>query len=85
LHPEGVDKLSQSLYHWYARPPYPTLEGIAAILEQIAEGGDDRARAARPEDFVDTRFLDQLQAAGWFAQWDRQYPPAQWASEGGRW
>jgi len=75
--PAALTETYERYINWYTRPPYPTLPGIAAILEQIAESGDERARTARPEDFVDTRFLDQLQAAGRFAQWDRQYPPAQ--------
>jgi NitT/TauT family transport system substrate-binding protein len=46
-------------------PPkqYPTLEGIKNILETVAET-DPKARAAKPEDFVDMRFVKELDESG---------------------
>ncbi len=46
-------------------PPkqYPTLEGIKKILEPLAET-DPKAKAAKPEDFVDTRFIKELDDSG---------------------
>ena len=46
-------------------PPkqYPTLEGIKNILESLAET-DPKARAAKPEDFVDIRFIIELDETG---------------------
>ena len=46
-------------------PPkqYPTLEGIKNILEPLAET-DPKAKAAKPEDFVDVRFLRELDESG---------------------
>jgi NitT/TauT family transport system substrate-binding protein len=46
-------------------PPkqYPTLEGIKNILEPLAET-DAKAKAAKPEDFVDTRFIKELDESG---------------------
>jgi len=46
-------------------PPkqYPTLEGIKNILEPLAET-DPRAKAAKPEDFVDIRFIKELDESG---------------------
>jgi NitT/TauT family transport system substrate-binding protein len=46
-------------------PPkqYPTLEGIKNILEPLAET-DPKAKAARPEDFVDMRFVKDLDDSG---------------------
>jgi hypothetical protein len=38
---------------------YPTLEGIKNILEPLAEK-DPKARAAKPEDFVDMSFIKDL-------------------------
>ena len=50
-----------------------TLRGLQTILDVTAEE-EPRGRAARPEDFVDTHFLDRL-AAGQLQSWERQYPP----------
>jgi ABC-type nitrate/sulfonate/bicarbonate transport system substrate-binding protein len=46
-------------------PPkqYPTLEGIKNILEPLAET-DPKAKAAKPEDFVDMRFIKELDESG---------------------
>jgi NitT/TauT family transport system substrate-binding protein len=46
-------------------PPkqYPTLEGIKNILEPLAET-DPKAKAAKPEDFVDVRFIKELDESG---------------------
>ncbi len=71
--PEALVETYERYIHWYARPPYPTMRGLQTILDQLAEGGDERAASARPEDFVDTRFLDQLTTAGRFQSWEQQY------------
>jgi ABC-type nitrate/sulfonate/bicarbonate transport system substrate-binding protein len=39
--------------------PYPTLEGIQAALDFLADK-EPKARQARPKDFVDTSLLDEL-------------------------
>jgi hypothetical protein len=46
-------------------PPkqYPSLEGIKNILEPLA-ATDPKAKAARPEDFVDMRFIKELDESG---------------------
>jgi hypothetical protein len=47
-------------------PPkqYPTLEGIKNILEPLAEK-DPKAKAAKPEDFVDMSFIKELDQSGY--------------------
>ena len=52
-------------------PPkqYPTLEGIKTILDQLGQK-DPKARAAKPEDFVDTRFVEEFDKSGFI---DRLY------------
>jgi NitT/TauT family transport system substrate-binding protein len=75
---EDAEALEETYAHYralYAMPPYPTLAGLQTIVDILGKG-DERARGARPEDFVDTRFLDALQSAGQFQAWERQYPPA---------
>ena len=42
---------------------YPTLEGIKNILEPLAEK-DPKAKAAKPEDFVDMQFIKELDESG---------------------
>jgi ABC-type nitrate/sulfonate/bicarbonate transport system substrate-binding protein len=42
---------------------YPTLEGIKNILEPLAQT-DPKAKAAKPEDFVDMRFIKELDESG---------------------
>jgi len=46
-------------------PPkqYPTLEGLKNILESLAEM-DPKAKVAKPEDFVDIRFIKELDESG---------------------
>src|SRR5499433_3066140 len=46
-------------------PPkqYPTLEGIKNILESLAET-DPKAKAAKPDDFVDMSFIKELDKSG---------------------
>ena len=51
----GDDKLSPK--------QYPTLEGIKNILVPLGEQ-DTKAKAAKPEDFVDMRFIKELDESG---------------------
>jgi LysM repeat protein len=49
--------------------PYPTLRGIQVILQELAPK-DPKAKAARPEQFVDMSFVKELDASGFI---DRLY------------
>ncbi len=42
---------------------YPSLEGIKNILEPLA-ANDTKAKAAKPEDFADMRFIKELDEMG---------------------
>ena len=42
---------------------YPTLEGLKTILDQLALK-DPKARAAKPQDFVDARFVEEFDKSG---------------------
>ncbi|MBI4528214.1 MAG: ABC transporter substrate-binding protein [Deltaproteobacteria bacterium] len=46
-------------------PPkqYPTLEGLKTILDQLAQK-DPKAKAAKPQDFVDNRFIEEFDKSG---------------------
>ena len=45
------------------RKQYPTLEGIKTILDQAALK-DPKAKAAKPSDFVDARFVEEFNKSG---------------------
>ncbi len=45
------------------RVPYPTVESVRTVLEWLGEG-DPKAKAARPEDFIDPRFLREIEEGG---------------------
>ncbi len=43
---------------------YPTLEGLKAIIDPLAET-DAKAKSAKPEDFVDSSFIRELDQSGY--------------------
>src|ERR1043166_7480020 len=45
------------------RVPYPTIGGLRFVLEQLAIR-DPRAKTANPENFMDVRFVKQLEESG---------------------
>jgi NitT/TauT family transport system substrate-binding protein len=45
------------------KKPYPTIEGLQMVLEQIGER-DFKAKTAKPEQFVDTTHLRELDQSG---------------------
>ena len=45
------------------RVPYPTVESVRTVLEWLG-AGDPKARAARAEDFIDPRFLREIEESG---------------------
>jgi CDP-glycerol glycerophosphotransferase (TagB/SpsB family) len=47
---------------YFADIPQPTLEGIQLILDELAPS-NPKAREARPQDFVDLRFVKSLEAS----------------------
>lgn len=47
-------------YPLFKTPPYPTLEGIQATLDFMAEK-DPRAKQAQPKDFVDASLLGEIE------------------------
>jgi NitT/TauT family transport system substrate-binding protein len=53
----------------YSRKPYPTLNGVKAILENLAIK-DERARLAKPEQFVELSIVKELDESGFI---DRLY------------
>ena len=48
----------------YSRKQYPSLPGIQTVLDAIADE-NPKAKSARPEQFVDTRFIKELDDSGY--------------------
>ena len=46
------------------RKQYPTVDGIKTILDQLGQK-DPKARAAKPQDFVDARFVEEFDKSGY--------------------
>jgi len=55
--------ISSALTINFPQNKYPTLEGIKNILEPLAQT-DAKAKTAKPEDFVDMRFIKELDESG---------------------
>ncbi len=58
-------------YEWIVRqnfsiPPYPAIQGITTILKEI-EARNPRAKTMKPEDFVDMRFVQELDKSGFIS------------------
>jgi ABC-type nitrate/sulfonate/bicarbonate transport system substrate-binding protein len=62
-------EILDATYSWYLanipQKPYPTLNGIAFILKDLATN-DPRARGADPKNFVDSGFVQELDESGFF-------------------
>jgi NitT/TauT family transport system substrate-binding protein len=64
-------------YDWFvkrvSKRPYPTLKGIQYLLDEVASR-IPQAKNAKPEQFVDLSFLQQLDREGYFAEMAKRYP-----------
>ncbi len=54
----------QVLRSFLPRKPYPTIEGFKAVFAELAEQ-IPAARNADPKDFIDTKFLEELDRGGY--------------------
>jgi NitT/TauT family transport system substrate-binding protein len=55
------------------KKPYPTLKGIQFMLDMLAEKMP-QAKNAKPEQFVDLTFLQELEKEGFFTDMAKRYP-----------
>jgi len=55
------------------RKPYPTLKGLQFLLDRLAPTMP-QAKAAKPEQFVDMSFLNELEKEGFFNEMAKRYP-----------
>jgi NitT/TauT family transport system substrate-binding protein len=62
-------EILDATYSWYLsnipQKPYPTINGIAFILKDLATN-DPRARGVDPKSFVDSSFVQELDDSGFF-------------------
>lgn len=69
------DVLEYSYRHYLKRTPkkpYPTMKGIQYMLEMAAPQFP-QAKTAKPEQFVDLSFLQELEAEGFFGEMEKRY------------
>src|SRR5262245_9300078 len=59
-----LDDAYQLLRSFLPRKPYPTVDGFKAVLAELAEQ-IPAAKTADPKEFFDTRFLEELDRAGY--------------------
>jgi NitT/TauT family transport system substrate-binding protein len=55
------------------KKPYPTLKGIQFMLDVLAPTMP-KAKTAKPEEFVDLTFLQELEKEGFFNEMAKRYP-----------
>jgi ABC-type nitrate/sulfonate/bicarbonate transport system substrate-binding protein len=55
------------------KKPYPTLKGIQFMLDMLSEQMP-KAKNAKPEQFVDLSFLQELEKEGFFNEMAKRYP-----------
>jgi NitT/TauT family transport system substrate-binding protein len=55
------------------KKPYPTLKGLQFLLDQLAPQMP-QAKSAKPEQFVDLSFLQDLEKEGFFIEMAKRYP-----------
>jgi NitT/TauT family transport system substrate-binding protein len=70
-----ADVLEYSYQHYLKRTPkkpYPTMKGIQYMIEMAAPQFP-QAKNAKPEQFVDLSFLQELEAEGFFGEMERRY------------
>jgi hypothetical protein len=59
-----LDDAYQILRGFMPRKPYPTLDGFKMVFGELSEQ-IPAAKTADPRDFVDTRFLEELDRSGY--------------------
>jgi ABC-type nitrate/sulfonate/bicarbonate transport system substrate-binding protein len=71
--PAVLESSYQAYTRTTAKKPYPTLKGLQFLLDQLAPTMP-QARNAKPEQFVDLSFLQELEKEGFFNEMAKRYP-----------
>jgi NitT/TauT family transport system substrate-binding protein len=71
--PEVLEASYQNYIKTIPKKPYFTMKGIQFILDTLAPQMP-QAKTAKPEQFVDGSFLQELEKEGFFAEMAKKYP-----------
>lgn len=71
--PEVLEDSYNGYIKWIPKKPYPTIKGIQYMLDLVAPQLP-HAKNAKPEQFVDLSFLQELEKEGFFEQMAKRYP-----------
>ena len=71
--PDVLEDSYQGYIKMVPKKPYPTLKGIQYILDLLAPTLP-QAKTAKPEQFVDLSFLQELEKEGFFNEMAKRYP-----------
>ena len=71
--PAVLEESYQGYVKMIPKKPYPTLKGIQFMLEMLAPQMPE-AKTAKPEQFVDLTFLQELEKEGFFNEMAKRYP-----------
>ena len=71
--PDVLEDSYQAYVKTIPKKPYPTLKGIQFILDMLAPQMPE-AKNAKPEQFVDLSFLQELEKEGFFTEMAKRYP-----------
>ena len=71
--PAVLEDSYQGYIKMIPKKPYPTLKGIQFMLDMLTEKMP-QAKNAKPEQFVDLSFLQELEKEGFFNEMAKRYP-----------
>jgi NitT/TauT family transport system substrate-binding protein len=71
--PDILEDSYQGYIKMIPKKPYPTLKGIQFMLDMLAPQMP-QAKSAKPEQFVDLSFLQELEKEGFFTEMAKRYP-----------
>ena len=71
--PDVLEDSYQGYIKTIPKKPYPTLKGIQFMLDVLAPQMP-QAKNAKPEQFVDLSFLQELEKEGFFTEMAKRYP-----------
>ncbi len=71
--PEVLENSYANYVKTIPKKPYPTLKGIQFMLDMLAPQMP-QAKSARPEQFVDLSFLQELEKENFFGEMAKRYP-----------
>ena len=71
--PAVLEESYEGYINTIPKKPYPTLKGIQFMLDMLAPQMP-QAKNAKPEQFVDLSFLQELEKEGFFNEMAKQYP-----------